>query len=97
MMMVFVGQKSATFVILSPNLPTMMGINIIKSKIVGQNSGKKIKIRYYGALKKSKYNPKSANVSKSPYNNDKKSTIFQKISKIKRYNGGQKSEKVQHL
>ena len=34
--MVFVGQKSAIFVILSPNHPTMMGINIIKSKIVGQ-------------------------------------------------------------
>ena len=76
MMMVFVGQKSAIFVILSPNHHAMVSINIIKFKIVGQILKKNIKIRYYGALKKSKSNPKSANVSKLPYNDGQKSTIF---------------------
>ena len=74
----------------------MMAKNLRKSRIAGQ-IGAKIsenptflvkfsrKTQKYitmETLKKSKWNPKSANMSKTPYNDGQKSTIFQKIFKI---------------
>ena len=84
-------QKSAKFVICLKNHPKMMGKNLRKSIIVGQ-IGAKIsenptfwfkfskKTKKYNTmepLKKSKSNPRSANVSKSPNNDCQKSKIFQ--------------------
>ena len=70
MMMVFGGQKSAKFVIFSQNHPTMMGKKSQKIPGFGSNSQQKKKQKYntMEPLKKSKSKQKSANVSKTPYN-----------------------------
>ena len=53
-MMVFGGQKSAKFLFLSQNHPTMMEQKSQKIQHFGSNSQKKSKMQYYGALEKIK-------------------------------------------
>ena len=57
-MMVFGGQKSAKFVILSQNHPAMMGHKFQKIQNFRSNSQKNSKKQYYGTFEKIKIKPK---------------------------------------
>ena len=76
--MVFGGQKSAKFVILSQNHPTMMGQKSQKIQNFGSNSQKNSKKQYYGTFEKIKIKPKISQRDKNTLQRWPKIYDFQK-------------------
>ena len=92
MVMVFCDKKSAKCVIFSQNHPIMIGQKSQKIQHFGSNSKKNSKIKYYGALQKSKSNPKSPTIQNHP------TMMGQKSLKIQHFgSNSQKNSKKQRL